>query len=247
MPATNYRSLPVCDCMPLSQIRPIIERRVVTLMQSIRDIGLLQPVLACPHPDQPNVHGVFGGLHRLEAMRRLKKETIDAHYFPPELSIDQMVIRAMAENGARAAMNFCERADAVTLVMKETGLSAAAAGELCCMSPAEVSKCLSCVQDLEESVRLKLANANIGYSIVYELAKHSPEVQLRYVDDVVAGMTRDKLMKQLQAPMARNLHLRIDAPTSYEELLAELTERINRLKAHQKLGTPFENVFKLLD
>lgn len=243
----EYRMLKITDCVPICLLRPVADKGVQPVMQSFADFGQLQPVLACPHPEIKGKHGLIAGNHRLEAARRLNWTEIEARYFPPGMSIDQMLVLAMAENNARTSMNFMDRADAVQLLAKETGLSLSAAGKMCGMSASEVSQVTSCMEHLEETVRLKLANANIGHGTAYELAKVEHARQLELVDDVVNGtLTREQLKKLVRSTPEKSLSLKIPNPTDYDGLIQGLKLLIEKAKTLQKNGLPLDMAAKLL-
>jgi ParB-like chromosome segregation protein Spo0J len=92
-----------------SRVRGIDENRVTALMASIRDVGLLNPITVAPHPlVRKDGWILISGLHRLKAMERLGRVTIDATV--KDLSGAAAVIAECDENLCGSNLSSAERA-----------------------------------------------------------------------------------------------------------------------------------------
>ena len=60
------RQLAPEDLIPRKKNRPLDEEKVKSLMQSIREIGVLEDLIARPHPEISNKYELLGGNHRRE-------------------------------------------------------------------------------------------------------------------------------------------------------------------------------------
>lgn len=74
------QSLPINDIFTRKDARKIDEATVGRLMESIREIGLINPIRVreTSRPDHPQAWEVIAGGHRLRAMRKLGFESISA-------------------------------------------------------------------------------------------------------------------------------------------------------------------------
>jgi ParB/RepB/Spo0J family partition protein len=217
---SQYVLLPIKDIVPLMMIRALIEPLVKLLMASIEEIGQLQPILCCPHPDINGKYGLIAGLHRFEAMSRNGATQIAAHLFPPGLSITQMMVMAMAENNAKANMNFAEKADILLRIVEEEKCTYGEAGNRCGITkPAEITACITARKNLRDDVMLDLANANIGSGTAYFISGFPHDTQRVLADMALSGATREQIKaegKRLNGdkPKVRMARILLEFPRS---------------------------------
>jgi ParB/RepB/Spo0J family partition protein len=241
-----YQTIDVAKVACLHQTRPIVESRVKLLMESIQEVGQINPVLVCPHPKLKDNYGLFEGFHRFEAHIRLNRQTIDAKVFPAGLSVDRMIVLSMTDNNLRTPVNFMDAADRIATLAGELDITMTHAAKLCGWSPSKASQCVQAAENLEPSVRLKLANANIGYGMAYPLSKEMHEIQLSLVDEVVAGMTREQLKQRLKTPREKHITFKVSAAGGFDALIEQLNERVAQVKSLQKQGIPFHLLGQIL-
>jgi ParB family transcriptional regulator, chromosome partitioning protein len=108
------------DLLPRAKNRPLDEERVASLMQSIGEIGVLEDLIARPHPTKAGKYELLAGNHRRESCQRLG-------ILAPTKIIpvnDNLAARiAGATNAHRNQLNALEEADMVVEVLSlELGL-----------------------------------------------------------------------------------------------------------------------------
>ena len=59
------------NLLPRAKNRPLDEEKVSSLIQSIKEIGVLEDLIARPHPTQPGKYELLAGSHRRESCIRL--------------------------------------------------------------------------------------------------------------------------------------------------------------------------------
>jgi ParB family transcriptional regulator, chromosome partitioning protein len=102
------------DLIPRAKNRPLDEEKVTSLMQSISEIGILEDLIARPHPTKAGKYELLAGNHRRESCKRLgilaptKIITVD----------DKLAAKiAGATNAHRNQLNALEEADMVVEVL----------------------------------------------------------------------------------------------------------------------------------
>jgi ParB family transcriptional regulator, chromosome partitioning protein len=100
--------------LPRSKNRPLDEEKVTDLMQSIKDLGVLEDLIARPHPAHPGKYELLAGSHRCESCIRL-------HLLAPTKIVDvddKLAAKiAGASNSHRKQLNALEEADMVLEVL----------------------------------------------------------------------------------------------------------------------------------
>ena len=94
--------------VPPERMRKLRHELVDKLAESIEKEGLLQPIIVRPLPDYRG-YVLIAGHHRLEAVRKLKHDTIRAEILEG-LSADQARVAEIDENLIRADLTPSERA-----------------------------------------------------------------------------------------------------------------------------------------
>jgi ParB family transcriptional regulator, chromosome partitioning protein len=102
------------DLLPRAKNRPLDEEKVSSLMNSIKEIGVLEDLIARPHPSEPDKYEIIAGGHRRESCLRLG-------VFVPAKIIqvdDKLAAKiAGATNAHRKQLNALEEADMVLEVL----------------------------------------------------------------------------------------------------------------------------------
>ncbi|MBE9014277.1 ParB N-terminal domain-containing protein, partial [Pseudanabaenaceae cyanobacterium LEGE 13415] len=102
------------DLLPRAKNRPLDEEKLKALMQSIKEIGVLEDLIARPHPTESGKHELLAGSHRRESCIRLG-------ILAPTKIIqvdDKLAAKiAGATNSHRNQLNALEEADMVLEVL----------------------------------------------------------------------------------------------------------------------------------
>lgn len=102
------------NLLPRIKNRPLDEEKVVSLTQSIKEMGVLEDLIARPHPTEPDKYEVLAGSHRRESCERL------GILAPTKLiHVDDKLAAkiAGATNAHRNQLNALEEADMVLEVL----------------------------------------------------------------------------------------------------------------------------------
>lgn len=108
------RQLAPEDLIPRKKNRPLDEEKVESLMQSIREIGVLEDLIARPHPEISGKYELLGGNHRRESCLRLGKLAPTKIVHVDDLLAAKI---AGATNALRNQLNALEEADMVIEVL----------------------------------------------------------------------------------------------------------------------------------
>lgn len=167
---------------------------LAVLAKSMREVGLLQPILVRITEAGPTV---LDGQCRLMAARELKWPTIPAIVIDDQLGSADTTQRQLIANAVRADLSPIETALAIRQLMQETGWSAGETGEKLAMSPAAVSKHLSLLV-LSDELRAAVHTDKVAASTAYEIAKtRDPKERERLTQEALAGsLTRDRAAKR---------------------------------------------------
>lgn len=128
----------------------LVFRGVEELAQSIREVGLQQPVMVRPHPHEPERWELVYGARRLRACRMAELETIQAKVLP--LTDAQVREAQLVENGQRDNTHPLEEASAYDAMIKLDGHTTASIAQRIGKSIEYVQKRLK-LGSLEPEVR----------------------------------------------------------------------------------------------
>ena len=120
------------------------------LAQSIKENGLLQPLLLRPAPKIPGKYELVAGERRLRAVRKLGWKEVPA--VTREVDDDALLVLALVENLQREALNPMEEAEGYQVLMDNHGLSHAQIGRSVGKSRSTVANMVRLLQ-LPASVR----------------------------------------------------------------------------------------------
>lgn len=117
--AGEVRSLPLAAIVP----NPVQPRRVFTdaeledLVASIRENGLLQPLVVRPAPSAPDRYELIAGERRFRALTKL--EWAEAPVLVRDASDETMLVLALVENLQREALNPIEEAEGYVALVEQ--------------------------------------------------------------------------------------------------------------------------------
>jgi len=120
------------------------------LAQSIKENGLLQPLLIRPAPRAPGKYELVAGERRLRAVQKLGWKQVPAAI--REVDDDTLLVLALVENLQREALNAMEEAEGYQALMDKHGLSHAQIGRSVGKSRSTVANMVRLLQ-LPASVR----------------------------------------------------------------------------------------------
>ncbi|MDR1192227.1 MAG: ParB/RepB/Spo0J family partition protein [Verrucomicrobiales bacterium] len=92
------------------------EEKLFGLAKSIDQMGLLQPIIVRPNPDQPETYVIIAGERRYRAHCLLGGKTIDC--IVKDASVEQSEIVALIENVQRVNLSYVERAACVAQMLR---------------------------------------------------------------------------------------------------------------------------------
>jgi len=140
---------------PSWRLRPISEENVSELMRSIRNIGLLQPIVVRRTHDGYQV--VFGN-HRIEACRRIgmKKITAIVNYFTDEEAFLARVTENLLRN---SYMNPIEEAEGYRMLVNQ-GWTINAIAEKVGKCDSYICERLALLDNLDSHLRASVQNGN---------------------------------------------------------------------------------------
>ena len=139
------------------------------LTESIRARGILQPILARPHPDQPGRYQIIGGERRWRAAQRAGLHAVPVHV--RQLADAEAMAASLVENLQRQDLNAIEEAEGLNRLMRDYAMTqeelAAAVGK----SRSHVANTIRLLQ-LPASVRREVMNGALSAGHARALIGH---------------------------------------------------------------------------
>ena len=135
---------------PLQPRKRFEEESLQELAQSIRQQGVLQPILVRPHPREPGTFQIVAGERRCRAAGLADLDTIPA--IIQDLSDSQSLIIGLVENLQREDLNPMEEAEALEALQQELHLSQEALAQKIGRSRPSITNCLRLLH-LEDGIR----------------------------------------------------------------------------------------------
>jgi len=139
--------------------RTFSETDLETLTRSIRDKGVLQPILLRPSPTEPGHFQIVAGERRWRAAQRAELQTIPA--VVRELDDRQVLEIAIIENVQRADLNPIEEAMGYRALIERFGRTQEALGDIVGKSRSHVANTLRLL-NLPEAVRDHVAAGRLS-------------------------------------------------------------------------------------
>jgi ParB family chromosome partitioning protein len=122
-PATEVRRLPVGSIVanPLQPRQVFSEEELAELVESIRENGLLQPLLVRPDPSSGDRYQLVAGERRFRSVQRLA--WTDVPVVIREVSDEALLVLALVENLQREQLNALEEAEGYQGLIDRFGLT----------------------------------------------------------------------------------------------------------------------------
>ena len=123
MPETEVRRLPVGSIVPnpLQPRQVFSEEELAELVSSIRENGLLQPLLVRPDPSSGDRYQLVAGERRFRSVQRLA--WTDVPVVVREVSDEALLVLALVENLQREQLNALEEAEGYQGLIDRFGLT----------------------------------------------------------------------------------------------------------------------------
>lgn len=182
------------------------EEELAGLAQSIRENGILQPLLA---HRKGTAFILDDGERRLRAAKKAGLATVPVIVDDRELCRAEVVQRQLVANCQRADLSPMEKASAIERLLSESRMSAAQAAVKLGMSPAQISKLLKLLE-LPADTQQQVAIGALAPSSAYEIARVSDEQQrLRLAEEAVnGGLTRTHISGKCKAARSNGVRRR---------------------------------------
>ncbi|GGC26728.1 chromosome partitioning protein ParB [Siccirubricoccus deserti] len=148
----SLRTLPIemLEPGPFQPRGPIDPAPLQELAESIREHGVLQPILAREHPSQPGRYQIIGGERRWRAAQLVPLHEVPVVVRP--LGDREAMAAALVENLQRQDLNALEEADGYRRLLEEFGLTQETLGKAVGKSRSHVANTLRLLA-LPERVR----------------------------------------------------------------------------------------------
>jgi len=172
--------------------------RLHELTESIRHQGVLQPILARPHPDQPGRYQIIAGERRWRAAQAAGLSDIPV--LVRTLSDTDAMAASLVENLQRQDLDPIEEAEAYKRLIAEYGMTQDGLGGLIGKSRSHVANTLRLLQ-LPDLLRAHLRNGTLSPGHARALLTHpAPEAAARAV--IARGLS----VRQTEAMTQRVAH-----------------------------------------
>lgn len=224
----GIRPLPVEHLTP----GPFQPRKIITpdamaeLVESIRQRGVLQPILARPDPGQPDRFQIIAGERRWRASQAAGLHEIPA--LVRELSDTDSMAAALVENLQRQDLNPIEEAEGYQRLLAEFGLTQERLGDAVGKSRSHVANSMRLLQ-LPPGVRAELQKGTLtaGHARAL-LALPDPEQAARQV--IARGLNVRQTEALARSKPVRNTRnsaaARVEADPDTAALARELSNRL---------------------
>jgi ParB family chromosome partitioning protein len=154
------------------------------LTESIRARGVLQPILARPHPDRPGHYQIIAGERRWQASQRAGLREIPA--LVQALGETEAMAAAMVENLQREDLNALEEAEGYRRLIEEFGVTQDAIGQAVGKSRSHVANTLRLL-GLPAAVRTEIRRGTISAGHGRALLAH-PEPEKAVLAVIARGL-----------------------------------------------------------
>ena len=153
------------------------------LVHSVREFGVLQPIVVRPHPDEPGKYELVMGERRLRATKAAGLDVIPA--VVKDTANEAMLRDALLENLHRSQLNPLEEASAYQQLLADFGITQEELATRIGRSRPQISNTLRLLK-LPESVQLRVAAGvlSAGHARAI-LSTGDPESMQRLADKIV--------------------------------------------------------------
>ncbi|QAY72623.1 ParB/RepB/Spo0J family partition protein [Agromyces protaetiae] len=196
VPGARLAHLSPADIVPnAQQPRSVFDAEdLAELVHSIREFGVLQPIVVRPHPDEPGKYELVMGERRLRATKAAGLDTIPAVI--KDTANESMLRDALLENLHRSQLNALEEASAYQQLLSDFGITQEELATRIGRSRPQISNTIRLLK-LPESVQLKVAAGvlSAGHARAV-LMLDDPEAMLKLADKIV---NEDLSVRQAEA------------------------------------------------
>lgn len=156
VPGARLAHLNPADIVPNAvQPRTVFnEQDLAELVHSVREIGVLQPIVVRPHPDLVGKYELVMGERRLRATKEVGLDTIPAVI--RDTADDDMLRDALLENLHRSQLNPLEEASAYQQLLSDFGITQEELGNRLGRSRPQITNTLRLLK-LPSTVQLRVA------------------------------------------------------------------------------------------
>lgn len=182
---------------PYQPRKTINKDHIKELSDSIAQSGLLQPIVVTPLEQNPNQFHIVAGHRRVEAVKLLERDTIEAIIV--NMDDSQMRLNALIENLQRENLSPFEEAFAVK-AMVDVGLKQNEVAEKLGKSKGFVSQLIK-ITSLDEDLvsHINQSNAEPSLSYLYELTNVPRGKQLdAFIQIYEKSMNRDEVREYIK-------------------------------------------------
>lgn len=241
----GFREIPVQAIMP-SPYQPrkeFSEAHLHTLAESIKQQGILQPLVVVKHPEKADQYQLIAGERRLRACKMLELETVPA-IIRDEMSEQDQAALALIENIQRQNLNPIERAKGYTALIERFDLTQQEVATQMCISRPVVANTLRLLE-LPEEVQQAMLEERIteGHArVIAGLATKKDQLK------VLNSILRNSLNVRDTEQMVRNPNYRLspvskDTKKIVTQVSKHLKNQVNvrRQKDHYVVTMRFDS------
>ncbi len=207
------------------------EAALSELTESIRARGILQPILARPHPERPGHYQIIAGERRWRAAQRAGLHEIPALVRP--LTEAEAMAAALVENLQRQDLNAIEEAEGYRRLIEEFGLTQDALGQAVGKSRSHVANTMR-LMNLPSTVQAEVRNGALSAGHARALLAHPDPARA-----ALAVIARGLNVRQTEALSARGK----DAPSERSKRIQDPDTAALERSLSEHLGLKVEIAF----
>jgi ParB family chromosome partitioning protein len=235
VPGAHLARLNPDDIVPnAQQPRTVFDPEdLAELVHSIKEFGVLQPIVVRPHPDQPGKFELVMGERRLRATKAAGLDTIPAVI--KDTANDAMLRDALLENLHRSQLNPLEEASAYQQLLADFGITQEELANRIGRSRPQISNTLRLLK-LPEPVQIRVAAGvlSAGHARAI-LATGDPESMQKLADKIVNEDLSVRAAEAIVAESPKAPRLK-PAAGKRQEFLDDLSGRLgDRLDTRVKI------------
>ncbi|WP_395244938.1 ParB/RepB/Spo0J family partition protein [Agromyces sp. MMS24-K17] len=204
------------------------------LVHSVREFGVLQPIVVRPHPDEAGKYELVMGERRLRATKAAGLETIPA--VVKDTANEDMLRDALLENLHRSQLNPLEEASAYQQLLADFGITQEALAERIGRSRPQISNTIRLLK-LPEPVQLRVAAGvlSAGHARAILMMPDVESMQ-RLADKIVNEDLSVRAAEAIAAGTPKPVKAK-PAPGKRQEFLEDLAGRLgDRLNTRVKIS-----------
>lgn len=197
-PNVHVESIPLDRILCAPQVRSSFdETEVESLAQSIREVGLMQPIRVRRYDDS---WVVIDGERRLRAAKLVGWDAMPAFVEEDELSEPEILQRQLIANCQRQDLSAIDKARAIARLMEQSECNGTQVSRMLGLSQGNVSRLLALLE-LPGDIQDQVGRGELSASKAYQIARAGDcELQKELAEEVAEkGLSRDALAGRLKA------------------------------------------------